>query len=280
MSQMGNTLCIGLASGIGNAVFMLPAVKALRDQGHKISLYVQGDYPMGNLFRRCIYADDVLEPPQAVNGHRPMCGQWRPAAWQSIRDVVHCRLSYPYTISEWASNLRLARTSIKPDVSDWCRGLDRTPRWDIGIAPGSKNGVWMRKRYPGMAAVAEHFRRAGKSVAVFGQAMDGTAEIPGIQIESALESLPDLLAGCRVVIGTDSGITHLASSLGIPVVVIYTATSEIKGEPVGPHRKIVPDLKCHPCQTTPRWQQCHDWRCREINAADVFQSAQELLMVN
>jgi hypothetical protein len=46
---------------------------------------------------------------------------------------------------------------------------------------------------------------------------------------------------------------------------IYTSTSEVKGEGVGrPFVRIVEDLTCHPCQATGRWAACTQWRCQEI----------------
>lgn len=273
-----NSIAVGLASGLGNAVFMLPTVKALKLQGHRISLYVQTDFETVGLFRRCIYADEILEPPATLNGHKLICGQWRPAAWSAVRNVTRMQVGYPYTMPEWKSNLRLAGRSDKIDISDWCDGLDRNLRWDVGIVPGSKEGVWLRKRYPGMKDIAAYYLAQGVKVGVFGLPHDGVSETPGEAVMTEnIALLADVLAGCRVVIGTDSGPTHLASSLGIPVVVIYTATSEIKGEPVGRHNTIVTAMKCRPCQSIPRWYGCMDWKCREIDPDHVIQAANEFL---
>lgn len=271
-------LTIGLASGLGNCVYMLPTVKALRLLGHNISLYVQTDFPTAALWRRCLYADLVLEPPAAVDGER-VCGQWRPTGWRELPDVKQYRLSRIHEC-EWRSNLKLAQAfgwkGDIPDVSDWCRDLDRTLRWDVGIVPGCKGGTWLRKRWPGLRDIAAGLLARGRSVAVFGLPDDGIAEIPGEQIDTSdIVTLPDALAGCKVVIGGDSGVVHLASSLGIPVVMVYTATSEIKAEPVWqPNQRVRPEgLACYPCVSTPKWQACRDWRCHEIDLERVFAAA-------
>jgi ADP-heptose:LPS heptosyltransferase len=125
-----------------------------------------------------------------------------------------------------------------------------------------------------MAAVAAHYLGEGRRVAVFGLDQDDTGAITGEHIDTReIATLPDALAGCRVIIGTDSGVTHLASSLGVPVVVVYTATSPIKGDPVGMNRKIFKPLPCSPCQSTPGWQGCNDWRCRDIDPTSVIEAA-------
>jgi hypothetical protein len=253
---------------------MLPTIKALRQQGHRIALHVQTDFPTVDLWRRCSYADEVHEAHWPAEN--PIAGQWMPAAWGG-HNVQRVQIGHPYRMSEAESNLRLAGGAM-PNVSDWCKDLDRTPRYDIGIVPGSKGGIWLRKRYPGMAAVSSYFASHGARVAVIGQDSDGVREMPGARVINAnIGDLPDILAGCRVIIGTDSGVTHLASSLGVPVVAVFTATSTIKGKPVGPHNIITTDLPCRPCQSTTQWQACREWKCRDIEPERVIRAAEQLL---
>jgi len=274
------SLVIGFASGMGNCVFMLPAVKALKIMGYRISLYVQTDFDTSPLWRRCSYTDEIVTDAR-VNGSEMLCGQWRPAAWKG-RVVTQYQIPTIY-YCEWKSNFRLAqdrgwKTEI-PDVSDWCRDLDRDKRWDVGIAPGSKGGTWTRKRWPGMEAVAGRLLELGKSVAVFGLPEDGVESVPGWHVDTRnIGNLPDALAGCRILIGNDSGVTQLASSLGIPVVIVYTASSETKTPPIQePNVKIAADVTCRPCVSTPRWHGCADWICHRIDPEKVVAAGLELL---
>jgi ADP-heptose:LPS heptosyltransferase len=273
-------IAIGLASGIGNAVFMLPTIKALKLMGHDIQLHVQTDYQTMDLWRRCEYVDSIVLAHANLNGYKPICGQWRPAAWALIRPMQH-KVTIPYRMSEADSNFRLAKNlgwkDERPDVSDWCRDLNQDKRWDIGIIPGSKDGVWMRKRYPRMAEVSQHFINQSKRVAVFGLESDGCDQIPGEWMRPAISELPDFLASCRVIIGTDSGIAHLANSLGVPTVMIFTATSDVKGRPLGRHIIVKSKLKCRPCQSIPHWFTCREWKCREIGIDAVIQAVDGIL---
>jgi hypothetical protein len=277
-----SSLIVGLASGLGNCVYMLPTIKALRLLGHEITLSVQTDFPMENLWRRCVYASYMMDASLPANGIPLFAGQYRPPAW-ARREVKQYRIPAIHAC-EWRSNLRLARDlgwsdENTMDVSDWCRGLDRSPRWDIGIVPGSKGGIWLRKRWPGLAQVSAHFIQEGRRVAVFGLEDDGIASIPGETVDTPeIWDLPDALAGCKIVIGCDSGVTHLASSLGIPVVMVYTATSAIKAEPVwSPHWRIASEESCAPCVSTPRWMGCGEWKCHGIDPTRVIDAAEKLL---
>ena len=277
-------LAIGLASGMGNAVFMLPAIKALKLLGHHIAICSETDFDTSPLWRRNQYVDEVLTPPYNLEGYECMCGQWRPATWRIVHSMTRFTVPNLYDC-EWRSDFRLAEhfgwQGEAPDVSDWCRDLDRSKRWDVGIIPGSKHGVWLRKRWPGMKDVADYFIQQGLKVAVFGLYRDDVDSIPGEKVDTGdISTLPDALAGCRVIISTDSGAGHVAGSLGIPVVMIYTATSEKKGDPVcQPSRKIITPLSlaCRPCNSKPVWKQCEDWKCREIRIAEVIEAAQTFL---
>jgi ADP-heptose:LPS heptosyltransferase len=281
---MGERIAVGLASGLGNCVFMLPAIKALHSMGHDVALYVDTDFPTADLWKRCIYASAVFEKSQNLEGRLAVAGEYQPACWSQLTLHQRFYLKQIYACV-WQSNMRIAHgfgySDTAPDVSDWCRDLDRSKRWDFGIVPGCKAGIWIRKRWPQMKTVSRDLRRKGYSVAVFGLPGDDMEEIPGEKFDTAgkLAQLPDLLAGCRVIISTDSGVGHLASSLGIPVVMLYTATSSDKADPVGRQKiKIRPRISCYPCVSTPQWHICKEWKCQMgIDQSEVVNAAELLI---
>ena len=276
------SLAIGIASGLGNGVYLLPAIKALKLLGNRVTLFCQTDFRTTDIWKRCVFADEVLEAPADVDRAHFFSGPYVPPAWRRRKPVEQYALSDIHEC-EWRSNLRMARKlgweADPPDVSDWCRDLQRTGEYDIGITPGSKASIWLRKRYPRMREVAEHFLASGRRVALFGLGTDGLDGLPGERINTDdIAALPDQLAKCRVIIGGDTGPAHLASSLGIPVVMVYTGTSQVKAEPVGrPHRQVYLELPCRPCVSTPLWHACDDWKCQAIEPANIIEAAEELL---
>jgi ADP-heptose:LPS heptosyltransferase len=184
---------------------------------------------------------------------------------------------------EWVSNMRLVidegyRAEI-PDVFEWCADVNRTVRWDVGIVPGCKGGDWLRKRWDGMATASRMLVQLGYKVGVFGQPDDGVRGMAGEWVQTPrIEMVPDALAGCRVILGTDSGLTQLAASLGVPVVAVFTATSAIKGLPMGHNNTILQTtLECQPCQSTVMWHACRNWRCQAIEPAAAVQAVRETL---
>lgn len=280
-------ICFGLHGGLGNCLFCLPAIKHL-SQRHSVHLCVQGDYPMADLFARCQYVKSVFRVGQ--DGSMPpanayFCGQyppslrpsrgWRPCGWP------HGQSKYLYP--EWEQIKRLACSdSRREDVSDWFR-LDQPVEKsiDFGIIPGCKPGdEWRRKKLPNLKSIVSDLHP--HTMQAFGMA----EEIEEANLKSfwrgqeTLKSLARSLLACRVVVGTDSGITHLAASLGVPTVIIFTATCPVKGDPVGNPRvvrKIWRGLECSPCQSTPRWKACSDWKCGNILVSEVVGAAFGLL---
>jgi len=266
-------------------IFMLPAIKALSELGADITLCAEGDFPTAGLFRRCRYAKRVTDGKERVQADFYLSGNFVPPSFSRFRyPTVRAGWTHEpqYPEPEWSMSLGLARRfgwrGERPDVSDWCHQLDRTPRWDVGIIPGCKPGPWIRKRWPGMAQTALQLLSFGLRVAIIGKDDAEVAGIPGERVEADIRDLPDLLAGCRIIIGTDSGPAHLASSLGVPLVMLFTATNETKGDPVGrPAVKLVTSHRCRPCQSTLVWGRCQNWLCRDIPVASVISQALGLL---
>nr|HID59715.1 hypothetical protein [Desulfobacterales bacterium] len=60
--------------------------------------------------------------------------------------------------------------------------------------------------------------------------------------------LISILKEASIFLGNDSGVTHLAASLGIPTLAIFGPSDPIRWKPVGPHVKVVRlELDCEPC---------------------------------
>lgn len=275
----------GMGSGLGNQLFCLPALKHLAATG-RVMIYADGDWPAAELWRRCRYASRIILPSQNLPPYRwAFTGDVAPRAFSRIR-YKRCGWPRPspsiYARPEWCQILSLAGGGTDwIDTTDWCQGVQFNPIYDVGLCVGTKGGEWVRKRYQRWPEVVEACHARGWSVRSFGRREEvleagvgawWTGELP-------LERLPDALAQCRVVIGVDGGVTHLASSLGLPCVFLFTATSTMKGTPVGPaerNRVLSLDLPCSPCQSSPRWNECQDWRCRKIEVPRIIGQAEEL----
>lgn len=279
------TILFGLSGGLGNMLFALPAIKALARFG-PVDLYCEGDYEVSPLFSRCSYAKNVF--PRAhkspMKYDRRICadvapiinGPWERCGWPRPADSNYHR-------PEWAQiKTRATHGDLtREDISDWICWKNEEPKKEVDVAliPCGKPGdEWSRKKWDGFHALALRMESEGRSVESFG--MPGEIKEAGLlgwyRGQRQLADLPDGLARCRVAVSTDSGVGHLASSIGVPVVMLFTATSPVKGQPLGLHEIISRRLTCAPCQTTHRWRACLDWKCRSISVDDVLRSTLRL----
>ena len=150
--------------------------------------------------------------------------------------------------------------------------------WDpslplVGLAPGAAYGFakqWPPERF---AAVARSLtsqgvscvlvgraedRDAGRQVmAAFEQSHDDTTEVRGRVLNligrTDIRQLMGLMTHCATFVANDSGATHLAAALGLPVVAIFGPTDERISAPLvsphlrGSHAVVFHSVFCRPC---------------------------------
>jgi ADP-heptose:LPS heptosyltransferase len=111
----------------------------------------------------------------------------------------------------------------------------------LSIHPGSGSPAknWEPKKF---AHVADWASERGKILLISGPAQDGVEEVrqfmkkasPLVADNLPLVQLAALLKASTAYLGNDSGITHLAASLGLPTVALFGPTSPAIWGPRGP----------------------------------------------
>lgn len=110
---------------------------------------------------------------------------------------------------------------------------------------GSKKKNWALKKF---LELAIQVRQAGigQPVFILGEAESECApllhaEAPDIPCVEGigLPELADLLSACHAYVGNDSGVTHLAAALGVPVVGLFGPTDPAVWAPRGDHVRIL-----------------------------------------
>lgn len=140
-------------------------------------------------------------------------------------------------------------------------GLERS-REVVGLCPGAEFGPskqWPARHY---AALARSLLAEGREVWLFGSARDAEvsrrilADLGAEQQQhchdlcgaTTLGEAVDLLAETSLVVSNDSGLMHVAASLGRPLVVPYGSTSAAFTPPLGTRAKLLSlNLPCSPC---------------------------------
>ena len=90
-----------------------------------------------------------------------------------------------------------------------------------------------------------------------------------------LLSVGRYLQHAQLFIGHDSGLSHLATRLGVPSVLLFGPTDPAKWAPRGKHVVVMRNA-CH-CMGKASIDQCLDKRCFSISTTEVIAKAEEVL---
>lgn len=165
---------------------------------------------------------------------------------------------------------------VLPVAPPWIDVPER-PRDALALLPGAAHAP---KRWD-PARFAEVGRRWGGRVLVLGGPGEGdlvrsvAGAIPGAAslVEDGFDATIDALAGCRVAVGGDSGLLHLAGACGVPVVALFGPTHPSDGFFVYPGEVVQRELACRPC-TLHRLDRCPrvHHRCMDLSVEAVLEA--------
>jgi heptosyltransferase-1 len=160
------------------------------------------------------------------------------------------------------------------------------PRF-IAVHPGTSLKATFKRWMPGRyARLCDRLTRELEATVIFTWGPGELEWVEGIRREmrepsvlgprtDSLTQLGEVFRRCHLYVGGDTGPMHIASLVGIPVVVIYGPTDPVLHEPFGPHRKVRKDVGCNPCRN----RSCRDLRCLEaVTVEDVFKAVKEALV--
>jgi lipopolysaccharide heptosyltransferase I len=167
------------------------------------------------------------------------------------------------------------RTAVAGMIGESAAGLPYAV-----LAPGAN---WATKRWPveNFASLVNPMRQEfGLNCVVAGGPGDRerAAKIPGaidLTGRTTLRQLVALLAGAAVVVGNDSGPSHIAAALGRPLVTLYGPTSPVATGPWGKMDGVVTfGVPCQPCYSR-RCRVRHHGCMRNIGVEAVLAKVRE-----
>lgn len=156
----------------------------------------------------------------------------------------------------------------------------------VGISPGAKYGSakeWFPDRYRELAGRIS--TEMGARALILGSLED--RPVASTISQSAGNAVVDLagrtnlaqaigvIARCRLFVTNDSGLMHVASSLGVPLVAIFGSTDPLRTGPRGRNSRVLyKSIPCAPCLRTecPEDRQC----LRLITVEEVFEEVKKI----
>jgi len=149
----------------------------------------------------------------------------------------------------------------------FCNGLFAGSKWN-----------WERKGWPYFPELADlllgYFPRTklmlfgkGEIEAKWAKEMEGKGEnVFNLVNVGCIRTTAKYLRRLHLFITTDTGLMHMADAFKVPMIVLFGPTLVSKNGPYnGEYRIARSPLRCAPCQQSPLFHTCKDWRCmREL----------------
>jgi heptosyltransferase-3 len=194
----------------------------------------------------------------------------------------------------FATSQRIPKLFLNESDRAWGReywaGKGVTPeerKTAIIIHPGSgsKKKVWPLDRFLKLTEVLQQ-HRSSRILVVLGPAEGPETrklfenERPGFSIPArglSLIQLASVMEGCRLFVGNDSGVSHLAAALEIPALAIFGPTDPKVWSPRGRNVIVLRrEVHCSPCPQE-RFFQCQHFEClKGVRLEEVLDGVREL----
>ena len=261
-------------AALGDTVLLIPLFRSLRQRFGTCAITLVARTAFGHMLTRLGFADGHASaddrdhtlwfaPPE---GGRPNSTP----PWARC-DLLLGAVAAPG--DPWAANARLARPGCDPNsilffsprpppeypghVTAWQRrqlpslGLAaapeplarKNPDGAVVLHPGSGGDAkcWPRQRFLALGrALKRHSIVPTFILGEVEQERWDRATIEGLQEEFpsylnlGLSDLAEKLSESRLYLGNDSGVTHLAAALGVPVIALFGPSNDVQWSPVGP----------------------------------------------
>jgi ADP-heptose:LPS heptosyltransferase len=295
-----SSVLVHLAAGIGNIVLATPLLVALNEIGYAVDVCLNADYPATI---ELLENWSIVRVVSVANRASPSyCEYVRvipaipPFYWPRFaHSYRRCPIAVArpadalFAIDEKAYYMAFARAlGYGRDDAPSCQ-LPIGPSEEFGIgastvvlAPGCKAGEMAAKRWPYFPELAERF----ENVAVVGT-RDDLPRRPfpphtrNFVDRLSLRKTAELLASAGLVIGNDSGLSHIAGAVGTPTLLLFGPTSErVLGGIPNTSKVLRTGLRCEPCWTSARLKACQGRvDCLRLLSVDTVEaSAREMFL--
>ena len=278
--------CVLTGDGYGNQIMATPVVAALASMGWTVDMLITHGPPGADGLFAGWDAVRAVHTGSVHGAKYDLCyvTRWGKGAMHPPAARVVSTVHDLAEIHETELNIVPAREHLGyAGDTPPCHVETDTPTEGgyIVLAPGhgGDRGYWARKAWPHWAELGRLAIRAGRRVLVLGARDDSADWTRGYDSRCGTQSIraaATIIRGAAGVIACDNGLAHIAAALGVPTVVLFGATTEVKKRPLGA-RVVTAGVDCRPCQHTDRWAGCSDWRCMaDIRPGDVWAQFEEV----
>jgi Glycosyltransferase family 9 (heptosyltransferase) len=278
VSESGDqTVLVQLGAGIGNIVLSTPLLVALNELGFAVDVLLVADYAqtasllqpwscLRNVFTSALPGGYTHIIPALPPFYHPRFGRAlacrpntlpRPPDSLFYQNEQEFYLHFARALNYSAD--RHPRPSLPIAPSETCGITSGT----VVLAPGCKTGVMATKRWPYFVELAAML----SNVVVVGTHNDLTqddrtpmnfpAHVRSFVGQLSLRETAEVMASAGVVVGNDSGLSHIAAAVGTPTIMLFGPTPSKSLGPMPANVKVLRSgLPCEPCWFRNPFQAC------------------------
>jgi len=274
---VSRTALVQLGAGIGNVVLATPLLIALYELGFEADLLLATDYAeTASLLRPWSVVREVFTRAPVARYDRilPALPPFYQARFGRALACLPNSVARPpdslFYENEQAFYLHFARVLDYPADRHPQPSLPIAPSETYGVtsrtvvlAPGCKTGMMTTKRWPYFSELAAELI----NVVVVGTPDDLTkndgatmnfpAHVRSLVGQLSLRETAEVMASAGIVVGNDSGLSHMAAAVGTPTVMLFGPTPSNSLGPMPANVKVLRSgLPCEPCWFRNRFQKC------------------------
>ena len=287
-----NRVAIGFSNYLGNFVIMTAALKLLRERDDsEIYLITDEDAlyksPAVKAMAEKLF-DGIYTTYKKNAFSKTYVGDWSApecmiAAKAAFRGPVwwvnHSAYAGMHEVQIYLNMIGATNS----DFSGFLTSIADEPILDCKypriVLANSSNKVGSRKgsktRWDKFPELSKTLLSLGYEVILVGQGdeLEGCEGINFVDKLNILET-SKVISQCDLMISADTGLMHIADSLGVPIVVLVGPTPITKAHPlVSPYHVVRKFVSCAPCYQSVFWNNCNDAICMSsIEVEDVLKN--------
>ena len=255
------TLLFVLGGGIGNIIQSLPAVKCASLSGYKVDLSLFCNSSNDLDIFKLPYINQVYFGKSKNKYDFQLQGPFTPSVVNSSR-IIKPKISYAQHLEEAKVYYDLIKQigikiyNFDVEINIGKKGK-KIPQSCVALYCGSKPD-WAMKRWDKFDELSKNF----EEVLVLGTKNDIESHGNPSWIKrkwnwpkhvkfltGPLQEIAHAISQCKMFIGNDGGLSHVAAATGVPTFVLFGPSSYIKNKPFAKNAHAIGiDLPCRPCQ--------------------------------
>jgi hypothetical protein len=252
-----------VGGGIGNVIQAFPAIRAIAEEGHRVDLVLNcdGHEEISELIGPVDQVYFPGEKPQGFYDYQ-LVGPFTDFVRCNHKNLIIPRIHFAQHIPEAEVYYDMAkqigvRTPMKDCSVDIGQAGYRPPAGTVAMFPGAKP-TWPMKRWDKFDVLArkfDHVMLVGRPLDIYSHGRPAWIKRDWkwpdhIEIfYGTLQETAHAISNCKMFIGNDGGLAHLAAATGIPTFVLFGPSSEKKNRPFAKNAHAIHiDLYCRPCQ--------------------------------